>query len=59
MQFDRRAYASFADVAIAPRTLPTSTAMALCDNGEPFEDVNANGNWDMPTGLQVGLWRGA
>jgi len=45
LQFDRRAYASFADVA-RPEDFTDIDSNGLCDNGEPFEDVNANGKWD-------------
>ena len=45
MQFERRAYASFADVA-RPEDFTDVNGNGACDNGEPFEDVNANGSWD-------------
>ncbi|HPZ48032.1 MAG TPA: pilus assembly protein [Novosphingobium sp.] len=45
LQFDRRAYASFADVA-RPEDFTDVNGNGSCDNGEPFEDVNANGSWD-------------
>ena len=45
MQFDRRAYASFADVA-RPEDFTDVNSNGTCDNGEPFEDVNGNSAWD-------------
>lgn len=45
LQFDRRAYASFADVA-RPEDFTDVNTNGVCDNGEPYEDVNANGTWD-------------
>lgn len=45
LQFDRKAYASFADVA-RPEDFTDLNADGLCNNGEPFEDVNTNGSWD-------------
>ncbi len=45
LQFDRRAYASFADVA-RPEDFTDVNTNGVCDNGEPFEDVNGNGAWD-------------
>ncbi len=47
--FNRRAYASFSDVA-RPEDFTDINANGTCDAGEPFEDANANGTWDADAG---------
>lgn len=53
IDFSRRAYASFSDVARA-EDFSDSDANGSCDNGEPFEDANRNGLWDTDRGA-IGL----
>lgn len=47
--FNRRAYANFTDVA-RPEDYTDVDANGHCDNGEPFEDSNGNGTWDLDPG---------
>jgi len=47
--FNRKAYASFSDVA-RPEDFTDINANGTCDAGEPFEDANANGTWDADAG---------
>lgn len=49
IDFSRRAYASFSDVA-RPEDFSDSDDNGNCDNGEPFEDANRNGLWDADRG---------
>lgn len=47
--FTRRSYASFSDVS-QPEDFTDTNADGICNNGEPFEDANRNGNWDADRG---------
>lgn len=49
IEFDRRAYAQFSDVA-RPEDFTDVNEDGLCSSGEPFEDVNGNGTWDADRG---------
>jgi Flp pilus assembly protein TadG len=53
MTFSRKAYTNFANVN-RPEDYDDVNGDAICNNGEPFEDANDNGNWDMDPG-QVGF----
>jgi Flp pilus assembly protein TadG len=45
----RRAYADYTDVE-QPEDFTDANADGVCNNGEPFEDVNGNGTWDEDRG---------
>ncbi|MFC0589202.1 TadE/TadG family type IV pilus assembly protein [Novosphingobium aquiterrae] len=49
LTFDRKSYASFSRVA-RPEDYSDGNANSICDNGEPFEDANGNGKWDIDPG---------
>lgn len=49
LKFDRRAYANFTDAA-RPEDFTDVDADGMCNNGEPFEDSNGNGTWDLDPG---------
>jgi Flp pilus assembly protein TadG len=49
LSFNRKAYASFSGVN-RPEDYDDTNANATCDNGEPFEDANGNGSWDLDPG---------
>lgn len=50
--FSRTAYANFEDVGIAEDFTDTAGAEdGICNDGEPFEDVNGNGIWDADRGI--------
>lgn len=49
LDFDRKAYANFNDVAKPEEFTDTNTDGA-CNAGEPFEDANGNGIWDADRG---------
>mgnify|MGYP001767252288 CR=1 FL=1 len=51
MQFDRRAYSSFSDVA-KPEDFTDVDNDGVCNNGEPYEDANRNGAWDADRGSE-------
>lgn len=51
--FARKAYANFSDVA-TPEDYTDLNGNGICDNGEPFEDVNANKTWDEDRGKSGG-----
>ena len=47
--FSRKSYSSFSDVG-RPEDFADLDASGICDNGEAFEDVNGNGEWDADMG---------
>lgn len=47
--FDRKAYADFADAG-RPEDFTDIDGDGKCDGGEPFEDANGNGRWDIDRG---------
>ena len=49
LSFDRRAYANFTDAA-RPEDYTDVDANGTCNSGEPFEDTNGNGTWDLDPG---------
>lgn len=49
LTFDRASYTSFADVS-QPEDFTDIDGNGACDNGDPFEDANANGTWDSDRG---------
>lgn len=49
LQFDRQAYTNFTDVN-RPEDYTDLDGDGTCNNGEPFEDANGNGSWDVNTG---------
>lgn len=51
LTFDRKSYASFARVG-RPEDYTDGNANGVCDNGEPFEDANGNGKWDLDPGAK-------
>jgi len=50
LSFNRRAYANFT-AAGQPEDYTDLNGDGTCDNGEPFEDANGNGNWDRDPGV--------
>ncbi len=48
--FARKAYASFSEVN-RPEDYDDANSNDTCDNGEPFEDANGNGSWDIDPGI--------
>mgnify|MGYP000017651926 CR=1 FL=1 len=53
VEFSRRSYASFSDVS-QPEDFSDINEDGRCNDGEPFEDANANGTWDEDRG-KVGV----
>lgn len=51
--FERTAYTNFADVG-APEDFTDLNGDGMCNDGEPFEDANGNGNWDLDRGRAGG-----
>ena len=51
--FTRTSYANFADVR-TPEDFSDLNGDNLCNDGEPFEDVNGNGTWDADRGSAGG-----
>ena len=49
LTFDRRSYANFTDAA-RPEDYTDIDSDGTCNNGEPFEDSNGNGTWDLDPG---------
>ena len=49
LSFDRRSYANFTDAARSEDYTDVD-ANGTCNNGEPFEDTNGNGTWDLDPG---------
>lgn len=49
LTFERKSYASFSRVG-RPEDYTDSNADNICDNGEPYEDANGNGKWDLDPG---------
>lgn len=45
----RSNYINFADVS-QPEEFTDTDSDGVCNNGEPFEDLNGNGNWDADRG---------
>ncbi len=50
LQFGRSAYTNFSDVGQA-EDFTDSDNDEICNNGEPFEDANGNGQWDTDQGI--------
>jgi Flp pilus assembly protein TadG len=50
LAFSRKSYANFSDVA-RPEDYTDVNANETCDAGEPFEDANDNGSWDIDPGI--------
>lgn len=51
LTFTRTNYANFEDIGMAEAFTDTEGAEdGICNNGEPFEDVNGNGTWDADRG---------
>ncbi|HVR89632.1 MAG TPA: TadE family protein [Novosphingobium sp.] len=51
MTYARTAYTSFSDVR-QPEDYTDVDGDGICNNGEPFEDANANGSWDADRGTE-------
>lgn len=49
VEFSRRSYANFTDVE-QPEDFTDIDGNGSCNDGEPFEDANANGSWDEDRG---------
>ncbi len=49
LAFGRKSYSSFSDVG-RPEDFTDTDRDGICNNGEPFEDVNGNGTWDADRG---------
>lgn len=49
LSFNRKAYASFSGVN-RPEDFDDVNGNEACDNGEPYEDANGNGTWDLDPG---------
>ena len=49
LAFDRRAYSSFTEAG-RPEDYTDVDNDGTCNNGEPFEDANGNGSWDLDRG---------
>jgi Flp pilus assembly pilin Flp len=49
LDFSRKNYANFEDVGI-PEDFDDTNNDDTCNNGEVFEDINSNGNWDEDRG---------
>ncbi len=50
LQFTRTAYTNFSDVG-KPEDFVDSDGDDICNNGEPYEDANGNGAWDVDQGV--------
>lgn len=50
VRFDRSSYTNFSE-ARQPEDFTDVDGDGLCNNGEPFEDANANGSWDKDRGV--------
>lgn len=50
LQFKRTAYVSFSEVG-RPEEFTDIDGDDACNNGEPFEDANGNGQWDADRGI--------
>lgn len=48
--FSRKYYSSFSNVGRAEEFTDRGALNGVCDNGEPFTDLNGNGNWDSDIG---------
>lgn len=51
LTFSRKSYANFTNVE-RPEDFNDLNLSGDCDNGEPFEDLNGNGEWDQDIGKQ-------
>jgi hypothetical protein len=49
VEFDRRAYIDYSDVD-RPEEFTDTNEDGLCNENEPFEDINGNGTWDEDRG---------
>jgi Flp pilus assembly protein TadG len=49
LAFSRKAYTNFADAG-RPEDYNDIDGDGTCNNGEPFEDANGNGTWDLDPG---------
>lgn len=49
LTFDRKSYTNFSNVA-QPEDFDDIDGDGMCDNGEPFEDANGNGVYDLDRG---------
>ena len=49
LTFDRRSYSSFTDAG-RPEDYTDVDNDGTCNHGEPFEDANGNGSWDLDRG---------
>lgn len=49
MQFERRSYSDFANISRG-EDFNDVDGNGVCDNGDPFEDVNRNSKWDASIG---------
>ena len=49
LTFDRKAYSSFTEAG-RPEDYTDVDNDGTCNHGEPFEDANGNGNWDLDRG---------
>lgn len=49
LTFDRKSYTNFAD-ASRPEDYTDIDDNGTCNDGEPYEDSNGNGNWDLDPG---------
>ena len=49
LTFNRRAYSSFTKAG-RPEDYSDVDSDGTCNNGEPFEDANGNGKWDLDAG---------
>ncbi|MBV7266275.1 TadE/TadG family type IV pilus assembly protein [Erythrobacter ani] len=47
--FNRSNYKNYADVGVA-EDFTDSNSDGVCNDGEPFQDMNGNGNWDADQG---------
>lgn len=48
--FERKYYASFSSVGRAEEFTDSAPLDGICNSGEPFTDLNGNGNWDSNIG---------
>ncbi len=49
--FSRKAYSNFESIS-RPEDFNDIDENGICDNGEPFEDANHNGQWDIDRGAE-------
>ena len=49
VSFERKNYETFSDIN-KPEDFTDNNSNGICDNGEPFEDLNGNANWDQDRG---------